>query len=136
MSFSLPVYREPDFTVPSLAAAPDVRWEAAPADGVAPEYYHSTSMYPEYFKFDGTWKLAEESRMDSSVVLRPDGRLDVVENRNLRKGDRVILGRSERGEAGIYMHCTGFTAGDVGLDDQFVFRQGRSRETSYARDYD
>ena len=136
MSFSLPVYREPDFTAPSLAAAPDVRWEAAPADGVAPEYYHSTSMYPEYFKFDGTWKLAEESRMDSSVVLRPDGRLDVVENRNLRKGDRVILGRSERGEEGIYMHCTGFTAGDVGLDDQFVFRQGRSRETSYARDYD
>lgn len=136
MSFSMPLYHAPDFTDPRLAAAPDARWEAAPMDGVAPEYFHSTSMYPEYFKIDGAWRLAEESRMDASVVLRPDGRLDVVENRNLRRGDRVILGRSERGEEGIYMHCGGFSAGDAALDDQFVFRQGRSRETSYARDYD
>ena len=136
MAFQFPAYHAPDFTEERFQNAPNVAWALCEADGVAPEGYHSTSMYPEYFKFDGTWKLAEESRMDSSVVLRPDGRLDVVENRNLRKGDRVILGRSERGEEGIYMHCTGFTAGDVGLDDQFVFRQGRSRETSYARDYD
>ena len=34
------------------------------------------------------------------------------------------------------MHCNGFTAEGEELDDQFVFRQGRSRETSYARDYD
>ena len=59
MAFSLPVYHEPDFSDPRLTAAPDVRWEAAPADGVAPEYYHSTSMYPEYFKIDGKWTLAE-----------------------------------------------------------------------------
>ena len=136
MSFSLPVYHEPDFSDPILAAAPDARWEAAPADGVAPEYYHSTSMFPEYFRINGKWKLAEESRMDSSVVLREDGHLDVVENRNLRRGDRVILGRSERGEEGIYMHCSGFASGSSSLDDQFVFRQGRSRETSYAKDYD
>ena len=136
MSFSLPVYHEPDFSVPSLASAPDVKLAPAPADGVAPEYFHSTSMYPEYFKIDGKWRLAEESRMDSSVVLRADGRLDVVENRNLQKGDLVILGRSEKGEEGIYMHCSGFQGEGSALEDQFVFRQGRSRETSYARDYD
>ena len=51
-------------------------------------------MYPEYFKIGGVWRLAEESRMDASVVLRADGRLDVVENRNLKRGDRVILGRT------------------------------------------
>ena len=136
MSFSLPVYHGPDFSDPCLAAAPDARWETAPADGVAPEYYHSTSMFPEYFRINGKWKLAEESRMDSSVVLREDGHLDVVENRNLRRGDRVILGRSERGEEGIYMHCSGFASVSSSLDDQFVFRQGRSRETSYAKDYD
>ena len=136
MSFSLPLYRAPDFSAPALVSAPDARWETAPADGVAPEYYHSTSMYPEYFKLGGHWVLAEESRMDSSVVLRDDGRLDVVENRNLRRGDRVVLGRSERGEEGIYLHSVGFTAEDGAMDDQFVFRQGRSRETSYARDYD
>lgn len=93
-------------------------------------------MYPEYFKIDGEWKLAEESRMDSCVVYCEDGHLAVVEARNLKKGDRVITGRTERCEEGIYMHCHGFEEPGAKLDDQFVFRQGRSRETSYARDYD
>ena len=48
--------------------------------------------------------------MDSSVVICDDGHLAVVENRNLKKGDKVILGRSEKAEEGIYMHCNGFTA--------------------------
>ena len=95
MEFELPKYRRPDFALEALANAPDARWEPAERDGVAPDGYHSTSMYPEYVKIDGEWRLAEESRMDSSVVLRLDGRLDVVENRNLRRGDRVLLGRSE-----------------------------------------
>ena len=136
MQFQMPVYKEPDFTVPELVNAPDCAYEAADRDGVAPEYYHSTSMFPEYFKVNGEWKLAEESRMDSSVVLRPDGRLDVVENRNIKKGDLVMLGRSEDGHEGIYVHSRGFATEESELDDQFVFRQGRSRETSYARDYD
>ncbi len=136
MIFEMPVYMAPDFTKQDLVNAPDCRFEAAEMDGVAPEYFHSTSMFPEYFKVNGEWKLAEESRMDSSVVLRPDGRLDVVENRNLRKGDLVALGRSEDGHEGIYVHSKGFAENESGLDDQFVFRQGRSRETSYARDYD
>ena len=136
MEFTIPEYKAPDFTSPKLANAPDCRFEAADRDGVAPEYFHSTSMFPEYFKVNGEWKLAEESRMDSSVVLRPDGRLDVVENRNLRKGDLVALGRSEDGHEGIFVHTRGFEDEETEIDDQFVFRQGRSRETSYARDYD
>ena len=74
--------------------------------------------------------------MDSSVVICDDGHLEVVENRNLKKGDKVILGRSEKCEEGIYMHCSGFMTEEEKTEDQFVFRQGRSRETSYARDYD
>ena len=70
------------------------------------------------------------------MVLRPDGCLDTVEARNLKAGDRVIVGRTERGEEGIYMHCNGFVTEESANDDQFVFRQGRSRETSYAKDYD
>ena len=50
-------------------------------------------MYPEYFKIDGKWVLAEESRMDSSVVICDDGHLEVVENRNLKKGDKVITSK-------------------------------------------
>ena len=136
MSFVMPKYRHPDFTQEPLRSAPDAKYETVVKDGVAPEGYHSTSMYPEYFKLNGRWVLAEESRMDSSVVLRDSGQLDVVENRNLKVGDKVILGRTEKGEEGVYMHCTGFQEEECALDDQFVFRQGRSRETAYSGDYD
>ena len=136
MGFQMPKYREPDFTQEIFVNAPDAAIQEVEQDGVAPEYFHSTSMYPEYFKINGQWLLAEESRMDSSVVLCDDGRLAVVENRNLKKGDKVILGRSENCEEGIYLHARGFQEGEDQNSDQFVFRQGRSRETSYARDYD
>jgi len=136
MSFEIPKYIQPDFTEERFVNAPDVVYEEAEKDGVAPEYYHSTSMYPEYFKINGEWKLAEESRMDSCVILREDGTLAVVEARNIKKGELVILGRTEKCEEGIYMHCNGFVEEKAELDDQFVFRQGRSRETAYARDYD
>ena len=134
--FVMPQYHHPDFTQPRLANAPDARWEKAEKDGVAPENFHSTSMYPEYFKIHGQWHLAEESRMDACVVIGDDDALSVVEARNLRKGDKVILGRTEKGEEGIYLHSKGFVEEQEKLDDEFVFRQGRSRETSYARDYD
>ena len=57
MSFELPVYHHPDFAQPCFTAAPDARWQAAERDGVAPDDFHSTSMYPEYFKLDGQWFL-------------------------------------------------------------------------------
>ena len=136
MAFEFPKYHAPDFTQEKFRTAPDAAWAVVERDGVAPEGYHSTSMYPEYFKVEGEWKLAEESRMDSSVVIRPDRTLAVVENRNLKAGDHVVLGRTENGEEGIYMHCHGFEEPGEALEDQFVFRQGRSRETSYAKDYD
>ena len=136
MSFILPEYHHPDFTLPEFVSAPDASYAVVEADGIAPEYFHSTSMYPEYFKIQGKWTLAEESRMDSSVVICSGGHLKVVENRNLKKGDQVILGRSENCREGIYVHTAGFMQGNQENDEQFVFRQGRSRETSYARDYD
>lgn len=136
MSFQLPEYHHPDFTLPQFVNAPDVKWEAVEMDGVAPEYFHSTSMFPEYYKIEGKWILAEESRMDASVVLKQDGTLAVVENRNLKRGDNVILGRTEQCEEGIYVHSTAFQTAEEAMEDKFVFRQGRSRETSYTRDYD
>ncbi len=137
MPFKLPKYVPPDFALPKFQQAPDASIAACDVDGVAPDNYHSTSMYPEYFKVGGNWLLAEESRMDCCVVLREGNRLDVVEMRNLGRGDRVLLGRSEDGSEGIYLHATGFAAQDEeSSSEQFVFRQGRSRETAYSRDYD
>lgn len=132
--FIMPEYREPDFSAPVFQNAPDVKTEPAEKDGVVPDYFHSTSIYPEYFKVNGTWMLARESRMDSCVVFR-GGQLAVVEQRNVKAGEPVILGRTERGEEGIFLHTDGFSTETDEIDDQFRFRSNRSRETSYARDY-
>ena len=137
MAFVLPEYHRPYFSLPVFKEARDVRTAPAPANGIAPEGFHSTSIWPEYFKIAGEWKLAGGSRMDASVVIRDNEEPEVVENRNLRKGDRIVLGRTERAEEGIYLHRDGFEDTDpAGPDDQFVFRQGRSRETAFSRDYD
>lgn len=137
MLFSMPLYHDPDFEALGLLNVPDAKTALAKKDGVAPRGYHSTSMFPEYVKIDGTWLLAKESRMDSSVVVRADGTLAVVENRNLRAGNRVVLGRSEDGSEGIFVHTDGFTdPSQEKSADKFAFRQGRSRETAFARDYD
>lgn len=136
MGFVMPTYHAPDFTETRFLEAPNVSIALCDMDGVVPENYHSTSMYPEYYKIDGDFRLAEESRMDCAVILRENGTLDVVEMRNVRMGDKVILGRSENCEHGIYLHASGFDSGGDENEDQFVFRQGRSRETSFSRDYD
>ena len=50
--FEMPEYRHPDFSQEMFVNAPSVKYEAAEKDGVAPENFHSTSMYPEYFKIE------------------------------------------------------------------------------------
>lgn len=136
MSFSLPPFKRPDFTEERFVRAPEARTALAEADGVAPEGFHSTSMYPEFFKLGGRWVLAEESRMDCVVVVDPGPRLRVVEPRRLRRGDLVVLGRSEDCGDGIFLEDLPFEEPGADFDDKFAFRQGRSRETAFSRDYD
>ena len=134
MSFTLPQYHGPDFDQAQLKNAPDAVFQPAPRDGVAPEGYHATSIFPEYFKVNGTWLLAEESRMDCVAALR-DGKIAAVEFRNLKAGEPVAVGRTEDGSQGIYVHASGFEE-EKGEQETFAFRQGRSRETAYSMDYD
>ncbi len=134
MSFQLRTFTPPDFGAPELAAAPDVKFEKAPFDGVAPENYHAMSIFPEYFKVNGQWLLAEESRMDC-VPVYENGTILVREFRLLKKGDLVAIGRTENGQDGIYLYADGFREGRQ-MGDIFAFRQNRSRETAFSRDYD
>lgn len=134
MSFILPEYRAPDFSQARFQTVPDVILRPAPRDGVAPEGYHATTIFPEYFKIGGRWLLAEESRMDCVAVLR-GGAVAAVEFRNLKAGEPVVVGRSEDGSEGIYVHAAGFEQ-PGGEGETFAFRQGRSRETAYSMDYD
>ena len=100
--FKLKPYFAPDFTQEPFVSAPNAVLAPAPFDGVAPEQYHAMSIFPEYFKIDGQWLLAEESRMDC-VAVYENGRIIVREFRLLKQGDLVVVGRTENCEDGIYM---------------------------------
>lgn len=135
MSFSLQEYHAPNFSLSRFQSLPQVRFLPAPKDGVAPEGYHATTIFPEYFHVDGQWLLAQESRMDCVAVLK-SGHIETVEFRNLKAGDLVALGRSEDGSEGVYVHPDGFSPTGEENKETFSFRQGRSRETAYSKDYD
>lgn len=135
MSFKLQEYIEPNFADDMFVNAPDVKLAPCPKDMAAPDNFHATSIFPEYFKIDGKWYLGEESRMDCLPVFE-DGKIHVREFRNLRKGDMVVTGRSEDCEEGIYVHSHCFVQDAYDVDKSFSFRQGRSRETGFTCDYD
>lgn len=134
--FSLPVFYPPDFTGAPLCDAPPAVFRKVEKPGVAPEDYHATSIYPEYFHIrENVWVLPRDSRMDCVVVLRDDSSLSVREFRRLAPGDRVACGRSENGEDGIYVH-TGAFGQESFSSEKFAFRTRVSRETSFSYDYD
>lgn len=134
MSFTLPHFNPPDFNCEPFISAPNVTLADVVLDGVAPENFHAMSIYPEYFKVDGQWILASESRMDCVPVFVPDGSIQIIEFRNLKVGHQVVLGRAEDASEGIYVYAEGFASKD-GNTDLFAFRSGRSRETAYSKDY-
>ena len=131
--FKLRPYFHPDFTQEPLLSAPDARFVPVEKDGVAPENFHAMSIYPEYVKVNGEWLLAEESRMDC-VAVWENGRIAVKEFRLLKKGELVLVGRTENGEDGVYLHANGFRE-EAAQKDVFAFRGNRSRETAYSQDY-
>ncbi len=132
--FDMPKYVEPDFHGSKFMNSPNVQVGEVVIKGVAPDNYHATSIYPEYFKIDGQWLLAEQSRMDSVPVLE-NGKIIIKEFRRLEIGDEVILGRRDDGSGGIYLHENSFIEPNTEID-AFAFRSGRSRETPFSKDYE
>jgi lysine-ketoglutarate reductase/saccharopine dehydrogenase-like protein (TIGR00300 family) len=132
--FTLPAYTAPDFTETFFIKAPSVRTMPAPMDGVVPENFYATTIYPEYFKIHDTWQLMAESRMDCVVVIAND-QPNAIEFRNVKKGDAVVVGRHEDGGNGVYVDHFAFRK-KQNAGDNFSFRTSNSRETAYSRDYD
>jgi len=136
MRFTLPLYNTPDFSAEFFRSAPDTLLLPSPADFVAPEGYHATTIFPEYFKIDGEWILAKRSRMDC-VAVYEDGEIYVREFRHIKRGDRIAVGRTEDGSEGIFVHPNCFSnPEEENAQESFAFRQGRSRETAFSVDYD
>jgi len=115
----VPPLLSPDLAAPHLAAAPDATFVPAPADGVLPDGFFSTTNLPTYVKIGGAWRLPAEPRMDAALVLRDDGSLVVREGRRVRAGEPVAVGRAEDGSEGILVHAAAFA--QVGADGEFKF---------------
>ncbi len=134
--FEMPQYTAPDFTKEPFISAPDIHTKPA-GNGFVPEDFYATTIYPEYFKINGEWKLIRKSRMDACVVIR-ENEPYAVEMRNIREGNLIVCGRTDDGTDGVFVHTDGFTDPHEVNDESstFAFRTGKSRETSASRDYD
>jgi lysine-ketoglutarate reductase/saccharopine dehydrogenase-like protein (TIGR00300 family) len=104
-------YRPPNFAAPPLAGVPDARFTPAPADGVLPDGFFSTTNLPTYVKLPSGWRRPRLPRMDSVIVQAAAEDLVVTEPRRVRRGDRVAVGASEDGSEGIFVHAEGFLGG-------------------------
>ncbi|HEU0053048.1 MAG TPA: hypothetical protein VFQ39_07715 [Longimicrobium sp.] len=129
------MYRRPDFSQPRFAGAPDAHFQAAPADGVLPEGFFSTTNLPTYVRVGGEWKLPRDPRMDSALVLDGDGVPRVLEGRYVRAGQPVAMGFAEDGSEGIFVHATGLMGdAEAGPEGEFKFMSSevsREKPTDY-----
>lgn len=128
-------YRAPDFESPELRSAPEARFEPAPGDGVLPEDFFSTTNLPTYVRYRGKWCMPRTPRMDSAIVIEPDGGLRALEGRYVRKGQMVAVGYAEDGSEGILVDAQGLLPEADGGDADFSFMRSevsREKPVDYA----
>jgi lysine-ketoglutarate reductase/saccharopine dehydrogenase-like protein (TIGR00300 family) len=114
----MPPFSPPDFS--TLKDSPDARFVAAPADGVLPEGFFSSTNLPTYVRVEGKWTMPQEPRMDSAIVLTKDRRLFIREGRRVKKGEMVAVGQAEDGSEGIFVHAGAFMGGEDS-EGEFAF---------------
>src|SRR5260370_38789120 len=63
-------YRPPNFSAPPLSGAPEARFTAAPADGVLPDGFFSTTNLPTYVKLPPPtgWRRPPLPRVGCGIV--------------------------------------------------------------------
>lgn len=98
----------PDLSKPEFRNAPDAKFAAAPADGVFPDNFFSTTNLPTYVKVNGQWKVPREPRMDAGFMLDEKGDIWVREGRRIKKGQLVAVGTAEDGSEGIFVYSAPF----------------------------
>ncbi len=123
----------PDFTAERFARAPEARFELAPADGVLPEGFFSTTNLPTYVRVGGRWRMPREPRMDGALVLGADGELWVREGRRVRQGERVAVGQAEDGSEGVYVHASWLAGGAEGEFKFMTSEVSREKPIDYTR---
>jgi lysine-ketoglutarate reductase/saccharopine dehydrogenase-like protein (TIGR00300 family) len=77
----------------SLAVV-DARMEPAPADGVFPPDFYSSTNLETYVRVRGRWVAVERPEMDCGVVIEPDGpAARMVPVFDVKRGEQVVIGR-------------------------------------------
>jgi lysine-ketoglutarate reductase/saccharopine dehydrogenase-like protein (TIGR00300 family) len=122
----------PDLTVEPFANAPVATFVPAPADGVLPERFFSTSNLPTYVRLESGWQPPARPRMDCAIVRRGD-QLVALEPRLARRGDLVLTALDEHGKEGVVVHAAGFLGGSHGANEfQFMGTEvSRERPVNY-----
>ena len=127
-------FHPPDFSSGLLATAPDATFVPAPADGVLPTEFVSTTNLPTYVKVKGNWLLPAEPRMDSAIVMREDGSLVVREGRRVKQGELVAVGHEEDGSEGIFVHAHAFVAANEEAEFRFMTSEvSREKPIDYSQ---
>jgi lysine-ketoglutarate reductase/saccharopine dehydrogenase-like protein (TIGR00300 family) len=117
---------------PPFADAPVAVFLPAPADGVLPDGFFSTSNLPTYVRVGSGWQAPTRPRMDCAIVRR-DHRLETTEPRRVRRGDLVLTALDEHGREGVVVYGDGFLGGSRGANEfQFMGTEvSRERPVNY-----
>jgi len=127
-------FAPPDFSAARFAKSPDAKFIPAPADGVLPEKFFSTTNLPTYVRVKGQWRMPREPRMDASLVLASDGEVWVREMRRIKKGDPVAVGYAEDGSEGIFVHSEAFLGEAAEGEFKFMTSEvSREKPIDYAQ---
>ncbi|MDX2256157.1 MAG: TIGR00300 family protein [Pseudanabaenaceae cyanobacterium bins.39] len=71
----------------------DADLEPVLKDGVAPDDFYVTTIYPTDVCVDGEWIRCSKQRMDAAIAISPDGKTATCKLlRDLVVGDRVVVG--------------------------------------------
>lgn len=76
-----------------LASRDDVATEAAPADGVLPEHFYSSTHLPTQVRLQGRWVEVQNTEMDLVIVINPERTVArMLPSMAVRKGELVVVG--------------------------------------------
>ena len=131
---TLPTYINPDFTQEPFVSSPDAVFVAADG-GALPGDFFACTVFPEYVKIGGAWRLLKASRPDCVIALR-GGEPVCLDISEINEGELIAVGRTDDGSRGLYTQGRAFRREDRGEDETALYRAGYSRETSQTKDYD
>ncbi len=119
------IYHQPLFNSVEFRAYPLARFVPAPAAGIVPDEFYSTTNFPTYVRLEQGWVLAADPRMDA-VMVREGDHVRCTEARTLPAGALVLCGSHESGADGFYVNDHGFLDPEPTHTEKFSFMSGGS----------